>query len=215
MANSSFNFGQSLSSLPATRNTTVNPFARALAETEKHRAENPDFSQLESTVINNQDFSANSTQNQKSLEKTAFDAEALKKEKLRLELHRKINPVEEHDVFNYREQQVKKEIDDIRQSLKELSGELKGFYKEIDLTLNSNIASPGETGAYHLSFFQKLRAWILLLLEKVRSARTWYRVQHQKKQRQQHGFVLDFSGNETKAVHDMSHHERSNAFVGA
>jgi len=57
---------------------------------------------------------------------------------------------------------------------------------------------------------------IVMITETARSAATWARHTRQKvaKQKQRRGGGLDFAGNETKAVQDMFHHERSTAYSG-
>lgn len=143
--------------------------------------------------------------------------EERKKKELRAKLHKKVNPVEQTEIFNAREERVKKEIDKVRKELRELAAEIAMFYKEVDITLQQNVASPGQTGTYHLNFFQKLRQFIIFLKQKVHSARSWAK-QMKAKQRKKKRTVrqgLDFGANEAKASHDMLHHERSNAYTGA
>lgn len=208
----------------------TNPFARALAETEKSAFENADFfdqdsksfdSDSGSDVDSARDFAnTDFNDNQDWMEQQKIEAkEQAKKDALRKKLHDQVNPVDNQDVFNAREKQVKQEIDQIRHELKLLAQELSEFHQEIDLTLMSNPAKPGTTGKYYINFFQQLRTWIALLRQKVHSARTWAnQTQNKKKKSKKHGGNLVFegkSGHETgKTIFDMMHHEVSNARSG-
>ncbi len=195
-----------------------NPFARALAETEKrsYGSSTKNMQQAEKQLANN-DQSQNF--NQQDAAKLQKEKEIeIKKRQMREKLHRKVNPVEQTDIYNAREARVKKELDQVRKELKLLAAEFSKFYKEIDITLETNIAHPGQTGVYHKNFFQKLKAFIILLRQKVRSARTWARqaaAKKKKKKRSAKAKGLDFAGNEAKATHDMLNPERFNAYSGA
>jgi hypothetical protein len=139
----------------------------------------------------------------------------LKHRQMREKLHKMVNPVEQTDIFNAREEQRKKQINEVRQELKKLAAEIAMFYKEIDVTLTQDVASTGISGAYHQNFFDKLRQVIMMLRQKIRSARTWAKQMKAKKNKRNVRQGLDFSNNEAKATHDMLHHERSNAYTGA
>ena len=139
----------------------------------------------------------------------------LKHHQMREKLHKMVNPVEQTDIFNAREEQRKKQINEVRQELKKLAEEITMFYKEIDVTLTQNVASTGISGAYHQNFFDKLRQIIIMLRQRVRSARTWAKQMKAKKKKRGVRQGLDFNNNEAKATHDMLHHERSSAYTGA
>lgn len=194
------------------------PFARALAEMEQgghagdHQAGNK---QKTEQKLNSADSAAKTlSPDQQEIYKQQ-QQEQLKKQQMRERLHRKVNPVEQQDVFDAREQQVKKELEEVRKELKLLAEDFNKFYKEVDVTLEKNIASPGQEGVYYSSFFAKLKAFILLLRQKVKSAQTWAKQMQAKKRKQQQKRGLNFAGNEAKATHDMLHHERYNAYSGA
>jgi hypothetical protein len=145
-------------------------------------------------------------------------AEKLKNERLRSELHRKVNPVEAKDVFNARKEQVKKEIEQIRHELKLLAQEIMAFHQEIEVSLMSPVSDPGEDGVYYLTFFQKLREFIMLLRQQVHSARTWTSAFNSKKRKQRKGAGIEISGKsheQTAGVYDHMHHERSTAYSGS
>src|SRR3989344_3486500 len=168
-----------------------NPFARALAETEKTSfgdnsnapsssgdlseafaragGQFPDFSQQTSP-----DFLA---QQQQEL------IEQQKREALRKKLQDQVNPVEVRYIFSAREKQVAKQIDELRAELKLLVKDVAVFEKEVELTLMTEVVDPGQQGKYFLNFFQQLRAFIMLLRQKIKSARTWANAFSQKKKK--------------------------------
>ncbi|MBD3250717.1 MAG: hypothetical protein GF381_04085 [Candidatus Pacebacteria bacterium] len=228
--NSLNNKGPAASKRPQSGGNNNNLFARALAEAEKRSAQNKgQQSAIDETMARagqnllSQDFGdfnfgdgipgmgggEDPEKQQQELEKQR------KRKELQDKLHRKVNPVEQTEIFNAREENVKKEINEIRKELKALAVEIAKFYKEVDITLEQNVPSPGQTGAYHINFFQKLKQFIIFLRQKVRSARTWAKQMKAKKKKRTVRQGLDFGANEAKASHDMLHHERSNAYTGA
>ena len=193
-----------------------NMFARALAETEKRSASNSGNSSFLKKDSSKTSQTLFGKDNQNFLEKKQQELkEEQKRKELREKLHKKVNPVEQTDIFDARKEQVQKEIEDIRKELKSLAKEISKFYAEVDLTLDQNVADPGMKGTYHINFFQKLKQFIILLRQKVHSARTWAKQMKAKKKKRSVRQGLDFGGNEAKATHDMLHHERSNAYTGA
>jgi vacuolar-type H+-ATPase subunit I/STV1 len=198
-----------------------NPFARALAEAEKRSAgqkKSPNNSAVDNSVANSEQnlFNAQHYLNQnKNLEQLKQQQEQeLKKRQMREKLHKMVNPVEQSEIFSAKEAQRKKEIEEIRKELKKLAEEIAKFYQEVDITLTQNVASPGQEGTYHQNFFKKLKEFIIMLRQQVRSARTWARQMQAKQKKRGPRIGLNFKGNEAKATHDMLHHERSNAYSG-
>lgn len=182
-----------------TQPSGTNPFARALAEARGGAA-----------TDSVQDLTDNQgvVQEQKTLK------EHQKVERMRQELFRKVNPVEQKDVFNARKEQIKQEIQSIRHELNLLIQELTAFKNEISIELMSNVVDPGDQGKYHLTFYQKLREFIMLLRKKVHSTRTWAHTFSSKKSRQR-GLNFKQKGHgQTKTVWDSMHHERSMARAG-
>ena len=118
-----------------------------------------------------------------SFNKQQEDIKKQEYEKKRLELHKKINPVDTRELFNAREEATKKKIDQIRKDLKNLAKEIRKFHKEIDITLMGRVTNTGLEGIGDEGFFDKLRAFIILLTQKVRSARTWAKQQSAKKKK--------------------------------
>lgn len=203
-----------------------NPFARALAETEQRRSQTASSSpnnnidsqnlfdsstsnSLSSGLTSQDNSIFNGNEYQKQLEQQQED---LKKKQMREKLHRMINPVEQTDIFSAREEKRKKDINKVREDLKALAEEIAKFYKEIDITLTQDVVSPGQSGVYHENFFEKLRQFIQMIRQRVKSARTWAQQAKRKQQKKRHKFGLDFANQEAKSAHDMMHHERSNAF---
>jgi hypothetical protein len=200
-----------------------NPFARALAEAEKLASQNgnqsnstsePGFPGLDGLGGFNQ-FGGQKFDQASLLQE---QQEKAKKERMRRQLHEQINPVDSTKLFDARQKQVKEEIDKLRYELKALSQEVRAFNKEIELTLMTEVGlHPGMEGKYYINFFQQLRAFIMLLRQKIRSARTWASAAGQKKKKKMvgAGIVIDGAAHEqTKSVYDMMHHERSNAYGG-
>ncbi|MFZ5376703.1 MAG: DUF5660 family protein [Patescibacteria group bacterium] len=206
------------------QNTAINPFAQALAETERHSSggvnnQNRNHDPLQETMAQAGSSLANFNQanqfdNSELLAQQQKEmADKAKKEQLRRKLHEQVNPVDQKAVFDAREKQVKEEIDKIRQELKMLAVEVSEFHQEIDLSLMAPVSNPGQEGKYYLNFFHQLRAFIMLLRQKIHSARTWAKQMNQKKKRKK-GPGAMFMPAETKAVHDNMHHERSSAHSG-
>ncbi|MEA2056867.1 MAG: DUF5660 family protein [Patescibacteria group bacterium] len=191
--------------------------ARAMAETEKRRVGqrvDQNFRTNKQSKLKETPLKPNQT--------AKFQADQLKqkeqefkKRQLRERLHKKVNPVEQTDIFNQRKENVKREIEQIRIELEKLSKEIAKFHKEVDITLQKRTPDPGMEGTYYKNFFEKLKAFIILLRQRVRSARTWVRQAQIKKKKRKYRRGLDFGGNEAKASHDMLHHERYNAYSGA
>ena len=130
-------------------------------------------------------------------------------EKKRLELHKKINPVDAKDVFNARDEATKRKIDQIRKNLISLAQEIKKFHKEIDIVLMGKVTNPGLEGTGDENFFDRLRAFIILLTQQVRSARTWAKQTNAKKKKiakRAKGLgkqMADSSGSEQRANMDQ------------
>lgn len=206
----------------------ANPFARALAETEQNALSQgksgakPDLSGLSGLDNLGNDFGQFGATNPFG---TTYDAEKMRqeqadkarKERMRRQLHEQINPVDSTKLFDARHKQVKEEIDKLRVELKALAQDVSKFHKEVELTLMTEVGDPGQEGKYYINFFQQLRAFIMLLRQKIKSARTWASQMNSKKKKRKiaAGIVLEGKSHEkTTGVYDMMHHERSNAFGG-
>ena len=216
-------FGQN-NTKPKNKKQAANPFAKALAEMEGRPtgAKKPSESNILSDTLAKTGGSAfdnklGGLDNKNLLANQEKDLkEKQKKEALRKKLHDQVNPVDQIKVFDAREKQVKKEIDKLREELQFLIKDVAKFHKEVEVTLMTEVVSPGQDGKYYINFFRQLRSFIMLLRQRIKSARTWSRQMHakSKKKKKQKGPRMPGSARETKAVHDMMHHERSNAFSG-
>lgn len=138
----------------------------------------------------------------------------------RKRLHDQINPVDSYDVFSAREKQVLEKLEETRREIHKISIELSSMYHEIELAAREEIRSPGGDGAYYTSFLEKLRSFIMLLRQKVKSARSWTQQMNQKKAKQKKKKTpgMEMSGQnheQSKTVFDTMHHERSNAYSGS
>jgi hypothetical protein len=164
--------------------------------------------------LQNGDFTKANPGQQADLERQREEMERKQKyEQQRRELHKKVNPVEQTEVFNAREAEVEKKIESLRQELKLLAKDVKEFNKEIDMTLMDEVKNPGMEGTYYINFFEKLKKFIILMRKKIKSARTWARQMSskQKKKKRKKGPGLAMEGasksEKTSTVHQMMNGE--------
>ncbi len=212
------NLAQAASSA-ARQQQTVNPFAKALAETEgalfdtvpNQSALNPFSEALAKTGSSFSDAVSGSKDQSNLLEQQKKEILAnQEKELLRKKLHDQVNPVDTTEVFLQEELRTKKALEKIRQELVLLVEDIKQFRTELAIATQQRVVSPGIQGTYHYNFFNQLRNTIVLLRQQVKSARTWLRTSNGKKQK-----VSMMRGHQaTKAVHDMQFHEQKMAFAG-
>jgi hypothetical protein len=175
--------------------SNTNPFAAALGSAQGNKSSksftetlgeqglgNFDAQNMNERVFENTPFGSDGGFKQPgdmgfpSLDTNRQQQELIKKQEYdrkRLELHRKVNPVDQKDVFSARQEATKKKIDDLRKQLRNLAKEIKKFHKEIDITLMGRVTDVGFDGIGDENFFDKLRAFIILLTQRVRSAQTW------------------------------------------
>lgn len=141
------------------------------------------------------------------------------KEALRKKLHDQVNPVDSHELFSAREKKVAEDLEATRREIEALARDIKKLHKEVSIASAQIIVSPGDDGAYYVSFLQKLRNFIMLLRQKVKSASSWAQQAQSKKSKKRSktpGLEIGGQQNEqTKTVYDMMHHERSNAYSGS
>lgn len=201
-----------------------NPFARALAETEKKSGVQPsgDNSAINEAIAKTGGkFPGENQFDQDELAKQQEEMRLQqKREAMRRKLHEQVNPIDTTDIFSAREQEVKKEIDQLRSELKLLAQDVAAFDKEVEITLMTNVAEPGFSGSYFINFFQQLRQFIMLLRQKIKSAKTWATQFQSKagKRKKGHQPGLEIGGKmheKASTIQDMMHHERSNAYGGA
>jgi hypothetical protein len=192
----------------------VNPFARALAEAKGSQGQSQSDSVSPSGSMLTESSTPDPWAEQRLMEE---QREKQKQNALHQKLHREINPVEMHDVFVAQEQQVANQIKEIKHELKLLDAEIKGFDKEVELTLETNVVSPSQ-GKYYFTFFQKLKEFIILLRQRVHSARTWAQQAQKKKSRKiQAGMEIGGKSYEqTSTIQDMmTNSERNTAYAGS
>lgn len=215
-----------LASSAKSQKGSINPFARALAETEQST-----YSQANTTADNKSPFSDalartggqfGDLSNGVSPDFLKQQQEQMLKERqraaLRKKLHDQINPTEQTALFDAREREVKREIDQLRQELKMLAKDISKFEREVELTLMTEVVEPGQSGTYFINFFHKLRSFIMLLRQKVKSASTWIKASKRKKRKKSKQPGLQIGGlshEKTSTVQDMMHHERSSTYGGA
>ncbi len=159
-----------------------NPFAKALAETERSftdnkpsQLNNPFSEALARTGGKFSDFpvgdARRDSRNQPDPAALARQQEEMRKqqqkEALRRKLHDQVNPVYQKDVFDAREKQVAEELEKTRQELKLLAKEIAALRMDVDIAATKRVVSPGTSGKYYVSFFQQLRqvaqGWIISL----------------------------------------------------
>ncbi len=219
-------FAQQTTGKSRQQQQAVNPFAKALSETEQslsrapqaNNSKNPFSEALARTGGRLTDQSlSDADQDPAEIERQRQEMiKQQKKDALRKKLHDQVNPVQTTELFSAKEKRVAEELEKTREELKLLAKELAGLRMDIDIETTKVVVNPGQQGAYYITYFQKLRAFIMLLRQKVRSARTWAKQMNakKKKKRKVKG-GLDRGGNEAKTVHDMMHHERSTAYSGS
>lgn len=210
---------------PAKKAPNTNPFARALADMEREKQFGGGDPTQGDDLNLFRDALAKSGGQFPGDPNSVFDQqryleeqqEHLKKEALRKKLHDQVNPVDTVDIFNAREKQVKEEIDALRRELKLLVKDVESFQKDVEITLMSEVVDPGQEGKYYISFFQKLRSFIMMLRQKISSAKTWATQMHvkSKKKKMRQGMAIGgLSHEKTSTVQDMMHHERSSQYSG-
>lgn len=210
------------------QSAATNPFARALAEqekastnTKKQPGANEENLFSEALAKAGGQFPDNLDFNPEDLLRQQEEMEELrKKAEMRKKLHDQVNPADQTEIFNQEKIRTQKELEEVRKELKVLAKEISMFYKEVDIQTTQTVTQQGVSGGVGLkTYFQKLKEFIRLLTQKVKSARTWMQQQNSKKARSRKirgGVMLDGGGaQESKAVFDMMHHERSNAYSGA
>jgi hypothetical protein len=217
---------------------SINPFAKALAETERPLSDNapqgPTNNSLFSEALARTggnfptDGGLGSMGKDLNQPNAAFDPEQQrlelerkqKKDALRKKLHDQINPVSSENVFDARQNRVAQELEKTRQELKMLAKEIAMLRMDVDIEATKVVVNPGQQGTYYINFFQQLRQFIMLLRQKVRSARTWLNQSQskssKKKRSKQPGMeVAGKKHEQTKTVFDTMHHERSSSYSGS
>lgn len=215
--------------------TQVNPFARALAESEQNAYANPGLgdvlqnqqdSKLFSDALSRSggnlgDFNQGMSPDfLKQQQEAALEKQ--RKEALKKRLHDQINPVDMEAVFDSQKEAITREIDEIRRELKALVGDVGKFHKEVELTLMTEVTDPGESGSYFKAFLSHLRkviAWLRTMIKNPpHLSASWSNTSNGKKGKKGKQPGLQVGGAEhqkTSTIQDMMHHERSTSAMGA
>jgi hypothetical protein len=80
-------------------------------------------------------------------------------------------------VWSQKEQEIELQIAAILEELKKLVQATKGLSQKVEI---ASVQAPVEPGVYHLNFFEKLRAVLILLREKIEESATWLNTFNQK-----------------------------------
>ena len=205
-------FGQGNNQSKSVTQKPVNPFAGSLLENEQKNAS------LSSDYHNEKATNpfANALLNSSSTSHDAPTPELLRrqqeeallkqrKEALRKKLHDKVNPVSTYELFSAQEEKSKEELNQVRKELELLIADIKGLNQDIEIVVAQDVVTPGlDGGTYYHNFFFQLRQFIMLLRQKVSSARSWAQ-QMQTKSKKKYG--LNYK--KTKDVHSGMNNERN------
>lgn len=205
-------FGQGNNQAKSVSQKPVNPFAGSLLENEQ---KNNGFlsAQPEEKTKSNPFAEAlrnNSTQSNLETQKSARKQQeelllAQRKEALRKKLHDKVNPVNTYELFSAKEEKSKEELNQVRKELSLLIADVEGLSQDIEMAVAQDIVMPGlDGGTYYQNFFHQLRQLIMLLRQKVGSARSWAQ-QMQAKGKKKKG--LNYKS--TKGVQSSMNNERN------
>lgn len=193
----------------------ANSFAGSLLESEQQLAnsasnptsnsENNDFNPFANALLNNSGRNAGS-ENPEDLRRQQEETLLKKrKEALRQKLHDKVNPTDSHELFSAAELKTKRELNQVRQELEMLIADIKDLNQEVSMAVSQDVVSPGiDGGTYYQNFFHQLRALIMLLRQKVSSARSWAQQVHGKNSKKK-----GLNMKKTKGVQDSLHNERN------
>lgn len=182
-------------------------FANYLVESNSQSTSNPDDS-LTDQFDNSYNPFAKALLNSDQDSLRQQQAEQLReqqKEALRRHLHDRVNPTSVHELFSSREEETKRELEQTRRELELLVSEVKVAAPEIEMAIASSVVSPGsDGGSYFRNFFAHLRAMIMLMRQKVSSARSWAQQSNSKKHKQK---GLNYK--KTKDVQSSINNERN------
>ncbi len=203
--------GQSNSQSKTVSQKPINPFAGSLLENEQ-KAVNSSQSKKSETVSNPFANALKNSQDNNHFKDPDFlrkqQEEALlqqKKEALRKKLHDRVNPVNTYELFSAREEKSKEELNQVRKELELLIADIKGLNQDVEMVVAQDVVTPGiDGGSYYQNFFFQLRQFIMLLRQKVSSARSWAQQMQAKSQKR---YGLNYK--KTKDVHASMNNERN------
>jgi hypothetical protein len=206
-------FGQGNNQAKTVSQKTANPFASSLLEKEQKISNSPApqdnkdqaFNPFANALLNSP--GAKNDGNNPDIMRKQREEELLaqKKEALRKKLHDRVNPTNTHELFSASEAKSKQELNQVRQELELLILDVKGLNQDIEMAVSQDIVNPGlDGGSYYKNFFHQLRQLIMLLRQKVGSARSWA-AQVSGKGKKKQG--LNYK--KTKGVQDSINNERN------
>ena len=205
-------FGQGNNQSKSAAQKPVNPFAGSLLENEQKNQSSASLQPAESLIDNpfaqalRSSSAQSNLENQDSARRQQEEALlAQKKEALRKKLHDRVNPVNTDELFSAQEEKSKEELNQVRQELELLIADVQGLSQDIEMAVTQDVVMPGlDGGVYYQNFFHQLRQLIMLLRQKVSSARSWAQ-QMQTKSKKRYG--LNYK--KTKDVHSGMNNERN------
>lgn len=205
-------FGQGNNQTKSVSQKPVNPFAGSLLENEQKNSNSSpnDYSEkttnpFANALLNSSDTNYDAPSTEQLTKQQAETILQQKKEVLRKKLHDKVNPVNTYELFSSREKQSKEELNQVRKELELLVADIKGLGQDIEIVVAQDVVMPGiDGGTYYQNFFFQLRQFIMLLRQKVGSARSWAQ-QMQAKGKKKYG--LNYK--KTKDVHSGMNNERN------
>lgn len=207
-------FGQGNNHSKSASQKPINPFAGSLLENEQKIAGSASSLQADSdkvlnpfanALLNNADGNGGADTPESLQKRQAEALLAQKKDALRKKLHDKVNPTNTHELYSAQEERSKEELNQVRRELELLIADVKDLDKEISMAVSQDVVTPGlDGGTYYRNFFHQLRQLIMLLRQKVGSARSWAS-QMQVKGKKKHG--LNYKT--TKGVQSSINNERN------
>jgi len=204
--------GQGNSQSKSVSQKPINPFAGSLLENEQKNTsatqlkKNEEISNPFANALKNSQNNDNYFDNPDNFHKQQEEALLKqKKEALRKKLHDKVNPVNAYELFSAKEEKSKEELNQVRKELELLIADIKGFNQDIEMVVAQDVVTPGiDGGTYYQNFFFQLRQFIMLLRQKVSSARSWAQQMQVKSQKK---YGLNYK--KTKDVHAGMNNERN------
>lgn len=107
--------------------------------------------------------------------------EQAKREQARQLQHREVT--RSTDVFDRDKERTKQEIAALQAELKKLARELGKMGVDVQKAVDQEIVNPG---TYHVSYFQKLRTFIIQLRQRVSESKNWLAISSQRKKQRNH-----------------------------
>lgn len=220
---------QNKTAKPATSGS-VNPFARALAETEHtsdflpNSSNSLDAFRAALEKAQKGDHSSQATADFGDMQSEDYfqtkRQEYLKQqqiEMLRKKRHDQVNPAETHALFDARRKQEAEQIEQLRISISNFAQPVIQSDSQVYNTLNSEITEdPGIQANYFKVFLDGLAARAkkaLKIFESKRNGAVWAETASGKRKKGMQ--IAGQNYQKTNTVQNMMHHERSSSYAGA